>query len=91
MKLTAIVDGAFERIKRELRRLAQEHTHELAKATKELEAVHVHPRKAGVEIERLCQRLDDYDSKLAIRDNDITRLEIQLEDQRRSNDPTVRP
>ena len=91
MKLNAIVDGAFRKIKRELRCLAREHTDEITKAYQELDAVHSHLRKADAEIERLCERLDEYDSKLAIRDNDITRLQIQLEDQLRSTDPKVRP
>jgi len=79
-KLASLLECATSGMRREMTQLRREYYDELAKAKKDLETVYGYLKKADAEIDRLTITLDDYASKLAIRDGEITRLEVELED-----------
>ena len=86
-KLVSLLDCAFSSMKREMFQLRREHADELAKAKKDTSIAYGYLKKADAEVDRLSALVDDLESKLAIRDNDITRLEIALEDAKRGSAP----
>ena len=83
-KLASLLECATSGMRREMTQLRREYYDELAKAKKDLAIVHGHLKKADAEIDCLTTTLDDYVSKLAIRDSEITRLECELDDAKRA-------
>ena len=86
-KLVSLLECGFSGMRREMFQLRREYSEELAKAKKQTAVAYGYLTKADAEIDRLTVLIDEYESKLAIRDNDITRLEVALDDAKRGNAP----
>jgi ribosome recycling factor len=86
-KLLSLLDCAYSGMRREMFQLRREYSDEIAKAKKQTSVAYGYLKKADAEVDRLTALVDDLESKLSIRDNDITRLEIALEDAKRGSAP----
>jgi hypothetical protein len=76
----SFLDFAFAGIRRRIDDLERAHTAELAKAHEATKVVRDHLKAADAENDMLRDTVNDYASKLAIRDSEITRLEVALDD-----------
>jgi len=89
-KLVSLLECAFSGMRREMFQLRREYSEEIEKAKKQTAVAYGYLKKADAEIDRLTVLIDEYESKLAIRDSEITRLEVALDDAKRGNAPRSR-
>jgi hypothetical protein len=89
-KLVSLLECAFSGMRREMFQLRREYSEEIAKAKKQTAVAYGYLKKADAEVDRLTTLVDEYESKLAIRDNDVAVLEIALENAKRGAGPRAK-